>query len=382
MDPLVIDPQLLVGVLRRALDAPEAQLEDWRAEALPYRVINRVTAGLYRVSGTARVGGLAQPWSVFLKLLRHLPPAADSNFNPSDDPAHWNYWRREALVYQSGLLEHLPPGLAAPRCYGVDQPAPDTLWLWLEDIAGQRASAWPLERFGLAARHLGLFQAAAAPEQPWLSRGWLRAWVPDDPGAQPDLAADPAAWHHPLIAAHIPPDAAARVRWLRQHRAALLQLAEQQPPTLCHLDFWPPNLFARRDQAGQEQTVLIDWSQSGPGARGEDIANLPFDSVWMGWVAPEHLPALERLVYAGYLEGLRAGGWPGDARQVRLVFALTAGLRFGLMANALLRQVHDPAQHAGLAQRYGRPFAQTAAWRAAAVGRALDLSAELETLAT
>lgn len=382
MDPLAIDPRSLAEVVRRALEAPGARLEDWRAEPLPYRVINRVTAGLYQVSGSARVDGAAQPWSVFLKVLRHLPPAGDTNFNPSDDPAHWNYWRREALVYQSGLLERLPDGLAAPRCYGVEQPAPDTIWLWLEQIAGAPAGAWPVERFGLAARHLGRLQAGPAPELPWLSRGWLRAWVPDDPGGLPDLAADPAAWRHPLLAAQAPPEAAARVLWLRRRREALLQRAERLPQTLCHLDFWPPNLLARRGPDGQEQTVLLDWSQSGPGARGEDIANLPLDSVWMGHVAPEQLPALERLVYQGYLAGLREAGWAGEERQIRLAFALTAALRFGLMANALLRQVHDPRQHEPLARRYGRPFAQTAAWRAAAVARALDIAAELETLTT
>ena len=383
MDPLQLDPQTLTDVVRRALGAPEAEVETWRAEPLPYRVINRVTTGLYRVGGTARAGGQTYPWTLFLKELRHLPPDAGSSFNPSDDPAHWNYWRREALVYQSGLLDTLPPELAAPRCYAVSEPAAETLWLWLEDIAGERASEWPLERYGLAARHLGLFQGAAAPPAlPWLSRGWLRAWVPEDPGDTPDLAADPRAWRHPLIAGIAPPDASERVQRLREEREALLQTAERLPQTLCHLDFWPPNLFARRTPDGRDQTVLIDWSQAGPGARGEDPANLVLDSVWMGWVAPEHLAELERLVYAGYLEGLRAAGWDGGAREIRLAFTLTCALRFGLLATAMLRQIHDPAQHELLAQRYRLPFARVAAQRAAAVAYALDLAAEMRALLT
>ena len=381
METPQLDPRTLADVVRRALGAPEAQVETWLVERLPYRVINRVTAGLYRVGGAARAGGEPRAWTVFLKELRHLPPDAGSSFNPSDDPAHWNYWRREALVYQSGLLDGLPPELAAPRCYAVAEPAPETLWLWLEDIAGARASEWPLERYGLAARHLGLFQAAAAPPAlPWLTRRWLRAWVPDDPAGQPDLAGDPRAWQHPLIAGIAPPDAAERVLRLRQEREALLQTAERLPQTLCHLDFWPPNLFACRTPDGRDQTVLIDWSQTGAGARGEDPANLLLDSVWMGWVAPERLAELERLVYAGYLDGLRAGGWRGDPREVRLAFTLTCGLRFGLLADAMLRQVHSPEQHEPIARNHGRPFARVAAQRAAAVAYALDLAAEMRTL--
>ena len=30
---------------------------------------------------------------------------ATSFFNGSDDLTHWNYWKREALAYQSGMLD-------------------------------------------------------------------------------------------------------------------------------------------------------------------------------------------------------------------------------------------------------------------------------------
>ena len=35
------------------------------------------------------------------------------------DPAHPDYWQREALTFGSGLLDALPEGFAAPRCFEI-----------------------------------------------------------------------------------------------------------------------------------------------------------------------------------------------------------------------------------------------------------------------
>ncbi len=360
--------------MRRALGLPEAIPTGWRAEPVGYRVINQVTAGLFRVSGTAATANGPRPWVLFLKLLRH--GATDSHFASSDDPVHWNYWRREALVYESDLLGRLPPGLAAPRCYGVSAPSPDTLWLWLEPVDGLPAAAWPPERFGQAARHLGMFQGGDAacppPERPWLSRGWLRAWVPAGTDAAPELLADPAAWG----TVGLPGSAAATASALWRQRERLIATVERLPQTLCHLDFWPPNLLARRLPDGRDQTVLLDWAQAGRGALGEDIATLVLDSVWMFSVDPAALAPFERLIWQGYRAGLVEAGWAGDLRQVRLAFALTAGLRFGLLGGGLLRLAADPARHAELERRYGRSIDRIIAARAAAVAYGLALGEE------
>ncbi|MBK9613847.1 MAG: hypothetical protein IPO34_21210 [Dehalococcoidia bacterium] len=72
-----------------------------------------------------------------------------------DDPSHWNYWQREPLIYQSGLLDALPAGMAAPRCYGSVPLPGNFALLWLEDIHDAYQTAWPLARYALAARRLG-----------------------------------------------------------------------------------------------------------------------------------------------------------------------------------------------------------------------------------
>jgi len=60
---------------------------------------------------------------------------------PSDDPTAINYWRREALIYESDRLATLSGALRAPRFYGRDERADGTLWLWLEDL-GEGDDRW------------------------------------------------------------------------------------------------------------------------------------------------------------------------------------------------------------------------------------------------
>src|SRR5262249_44058234 len=80
----------------------------------------------------------------------------------------------------SGLLDSLPGGLAAPRCFRIEERS-DSTWLWLEDVAEDPGTAWPLARYGLAAQHLGAFAGASLGNRPldlpWLTRGMIRERV-------------------------------------------------------------------------------------------------------------------------------------------------------------------------------------------------------------
>lgn len=380
-----LDPAFLAGLAREVLGAPAAELAEWAIAPVSYRVINRVTAGLYSISGTANDRGDLRPWSIFLKIIQNTGADAASSFNPSTNPGDWNYWQREALVYESNLLRSLPAALHVPRCYAVSRPAADTCWLWMEHILGLPATAWPLERFGPAAARLGQFQGqyAAQPPQPqpaWLSHRWLRAWVPSQPAAAIELVADPAAWQHPLIRSHMPPGSAQAALTLWDERDSLLTIAEQLPQTLCHLDFWPHNLFSRATADGLDQTVLLDWSQTGLGAFGEDIANLVLDSVWMLCVGRDDVKRLEEIALGGYIAGLQQAGWAHDPRLIELGYALTGALRFGLLAGSLLQLIHDESQHDEIARRYGQPFEHVIAQRAAVVSHGLTLASRARRL--
>src|SRR4051794_40194621 len=79
---------------------------------------------IYRFAGQARTPDGLIPWSLIFKA---RSPASTTN----QEPASSEYWKREALIYQSGLLDTLAAGLAAPRCCGVVEQAGDEVWLWL-----------------------------------------------------------------------------------------------------------------------------------------------------------------------------------------------------------------------------------------------------------
>jgi hypothetical protein len=122
-------------------------LEDWQVEPLHGLGFG---ATIHRVSGVASQGGLRLPWSVICKQVR----------DAGDGPADFSYWRREPLLYASGLLAGLA-GVAAPRCFAQGEETGGVV-LWLEDLADGDGGGWMLERFGLVARALGMLGGAHA----------------------------------------------------------------------------------------------------------------------------------------------------------------------------------------------------------------------------
>jgi len=365
----------LNGIVRAALDAPGATPGAWTATPLTHRIINEVTGGLWRVAGAAQIGDSVRAWSVILKIIGGVTCDPTSPFAPTAEPGHWNYWRREPLVYASGLLDTLPAGLRAPRFFGTAMRGPHEAWLWLEDLAVPTAAGWPPARFGRAARLLGRWQGGHAagcvplPDAPWLSADWLRAWVLPVP-TTPDPATDPASWRGApldLAPAWLPGAVAA----LWAERDALLAAVEALPRCLCHRDLWAANLLAAPDGGPDGAIAIIDWSQAGVGVLGEDPANLVFDSAWMYGVPSAALPTLLPLVLDEYCAGLREAGWTGDERAVRAGYAAIGALRFGLNANYVLLLATDPARGAHAAANHGGPLSALVARRLAVVTHAL-----------
>ncbi|NIP97561.1 MAG: hypothetical protein GWO24_30675, partial [Akkermansiaceae bacterium] len=139
--------------------------------------MNSYGYGTFRFTGRARDGNEDLGWTLILKALGGRGIDAEML-----DPENWSYWKREILAYRSGMLTDLPDGLGTPRCYGVIEQPGDEFWIWLEDVRDDIEGAWPLERFALAARHLGRFNGAyltghPIPNAAWLTRGRVRNWM-------------------------------------------------------------------------------------------------------------------------------------------------------------------------------------------------------------
>lgn len=364
----------------RTVGSADAALGGWQCIALDHHVINPVSGGLFRVTGTADAGGVTLPWSFVLKIIGR--PAEETGvWASSDDITHWNYWRREALAYRSGLLPtNEEGGLTTPRlvdwelCQGGEE-----IRLWLENIQGELGNCWPVERYGPAARHLGQWQgqwpSRPLPTDPWLSRNWLRSRVSggdNDAG----ILSDEAAWRNPVLEGALPLSLARNGLRLWKARGILLDGLERCPQTLCHMDLWPPNLFARRSAAGHVQTALLDWSYLGLGAAGEDIGNYVFDTLHLFTLPLSDLPRLEQDVFEGYIGGLHDAGWAGSREAARFGYAASAVLKYGFLAPALLRLAQNPEGPAYIEQRHGLPFAEFARRRAVLVAHLHGLAEE------
>jgi hypothetical protein len=293
------------------------------AEPLRHGLGNAATSGIWRVRGPAG--------SAILKAAR-LPAATDppKAWPTSNDPAHWNYWRRESLAYESGFAAtvYADAGIAAATCLEVRSGAED-VELWLADIGGPGGPGrpggfdWTVPRLARFARELGAAQARWAgrvPDLPWLSRRWLAQYLAEGPGLM--VSIEPADWDHPSVAPW-PVEVRRQLSELWADRDRMVAETEAAERTLCHLDVWPANLM---DDAGT--SVLLDWSFTGDGAVGEDVANLIVDSFTDGLMDVDLLPELAESATDAYISGLRDGGWSGSADAVRTAIAVCGAAKY------------------------------------------------------
>jgi hypothetical protein len=336
-------------------------------EPLPHAAVASATAGLWSVRIADR--------SAVVKLLAHAPAGGSPNWRSGDEESHWYYWRREAEAYGSGLLAGLGGGLRAPRCDLVADRGDGSVALWLEDLRGDPAASWSLDRYQQAARHLGQAQGEfiagrRLPDDPWLSRRWLRSYL-DQPLRRLTVPTDRELWRHPLLADWFPAPPAAALQAMRADRGRFLTALDRMPTTLCHHDFHPANLF----DGGHGTTAAIDWSFVGIGALGEDAGNLVPDAVLDFHVGPEDLDALYEAVAGGYAAGLRAAGWSGSDATVRLAMSATMAAKYAWIGPALAHAVIE-----GRELLNGRPIGDAVPWWAPTVGFLLDRAREAREL--
>jgi hypothetical protein len=344
-DPLkTIDTTMLTPMVRRALNRATAEVLDWQSTEL-YGA--GITTSVMRFTGSARDANSTLPWSLILKIIR-----PDES---GDDPASLRYWKREALAYQSGLLDRLPGKVCAPRCYEVMERPGQEVWLWLEEVEDEEKGKWSLDHYGNVARHVGEFNGifsenTTAFSHPWMTKQHLRSWVgPDAPILPPEVLA------HPLISSFMPDEIYDWMQGVWAEHTTWLDFIERQPQTLAHHDVFRRNAFARRDHQGDWQTILIDWAFVGSATLGEEIAPLVAGSLNFLEFDSAQTHALDQTVFEGYLEGLRATGWRGDPRLVRFAYAVSSVLKFSVGVSGVAFMVADEHQQPILEQIFGHP---------------------------
>lgn len=358
------DPKLRAAELATVFD--DSAVEPSRVLVEPvYEPVASASAGIWRVRHGAR--------SVILKLIAHSE-AGHPNWRSGEDPAHWYYWRREVLAYDTGLLRSMIGGLRAPTCLLIAPRDNGSMALWLEDLTAP-ATGWPLERYGVAARHLGQMQGAFLPGAPlpdheWLSRGWLRTYLTQRDGDQ-HLVDQVKVWEHPKLAPWFASPPIERVQAMRRDQALFLDALDGLPRTLCHLDLHPANLFGDPDGL----TTAIDWSFVGIGAIGEDAGNLVPDAVLDFHFDPARIADLYETVFDGYAAGLRDAGWRDPGARARLGMAATIAAKYGWIASAMLAAVAEDR-----AELNRRPIDESLQWWAPTIGFLLDRADEARSL--
>lgn len=369
---LARDAGQLEQAVRVALGNPGAALAGWDLAPMREGAGAAGAGRLYSLRGTAHVGASEQSWRLVLKVLTPVPG--------QDDPTDISYWKREGLLYRSGLLDALPGGLRAPRCYGCDEAADGPVWLWLEHVREDGERAWPLARWALAARHLGQLNGAdlagrSLPGTSWLGGQRLRAWLKRHERLVTQIAAAPLK---PEVRRWWPQSVVDAILRLWEERDTFCAALERLPQTFCHGDAIRRNLLARRAVDGSDETVAIDWEFAGPYAVGEEVGQtLSVASAFFD-VEPDDLPALDEALFAGYQAGLRDAGWHGDLREVRLAYAAHAALRNAF--NAVGATIPDEERRAAARVNYGHTWEDLAERRAAVRPFLLDRADEARRL--
>jgi hypothetical protein len=266
------------------------------------------------------------------------------------------YWKRELLVYQSGMTAALPAGLRAPRCFGVSEHEQGA-WIWLENVQEAGPATWTLAEFQRAARCLGRFSGAyltgtPIPPETWLCPSIFRATLGDDEWwakfinpQSPDNA-----WQRPIVQQTFPEPLRSRILQLWADKWSFISANESLPQVFCHNDAHRRNLFL----GGEGELVAIDWAFCGPGGLGNDLGELIGTSLTYFEVEPARAVELENVVTEAYIAGLRDAGWAGDEQIAKLGYTISLALWWGAtLPCAAAIQLGGP--ESSIQAKFGRP---------------------------
>ncbi|UQZ34974.1 aminoglycoside phosphotransferase [Paenibacillus sp. PK3_47] len=339
--------QLYIGV-GNLFSRSVVEITTVTCEDLGYATPNFTTAGVYHLHGHAIVDHVPLPWSLILKIIQQ-----DSG--EKENPQHHNYWRREALVLQSGILKELPESVRAPECYLVQEQPDGTIWLWMERVEGEVPAS--LEQFESIAFRLGCFNGAyltgkELPRAEWICQSWLKSWTAASRKYAPSTESYTSRLHtkHEL-------DIWAWYKDFDRQIGGYLNALERLPRVLAHQDLSQMNMLLAREDFLDAPLMLIDWQFMSISGIGEDLGKLYGVNMSLGIIPENEYEVFREALFTSYMQGLRSAGWRGLEVQARYGFCVSTALRsvwevpqFFAAAGQL---EHDP-HNTGLEERYTR----------------------------
>lgn len=330
-----MDQDRLSRLTNSLFQSVNGKLAGWDCTAIGPGNGNFVTGGVYRISGIMEAeDGTQRSWSFVLKVVN-----ADPKRN---DPAHYNYWRREIMAYDSGYLQSLPAILRVPTCYAIEEQDDGSVWMWLEDV-GQESRRWEKRDYEHAADKLGEFQAGYLVGQPlpdlqWINRQWMRSWlrecyvfryVPDDRQKELFLADSRVA--------------AILDKFNRLEKSAddWLTALERLPRTFAHQDFYEQNMILQPNGPSEGPLILFDWQFASISGIGEDLGRFLGLAISRGQVPVEAFDTYRELLFSSYLQGMRRAGWEGDESLPRFGYLAAFALRSIWEVPKMLQQLEQ-----------------------------------------
>ncbi|MFM9278193.1 phosphotransferase [Paenibacillus jiagnxiensis] len=293
------------------------ELDDFTCEPLGNEALNLTTEGIYHLFGDVKSDNQNLPWSIVLKVIK--PDSEEKN-----NPQHHNYWRREALLFESNLLDDLPGLTRAPIRYLVEEQQDGTVWLWMEHVKGYFAHT--KEQFEFIAHQLGMFNAEylttrAMPNEAWICRRWLKSWTTSSRMYAPS----PEAYLSRLQDEEVK----SAWEWLQALTADLddkLSSLERLPRVLAHQDLSHKNMLIDMN-SDCERLVLMDWQFLSISGIGEDLGKMFGVNMSLDVIPVDQYEAYQDSLFSFYIKGMRESGWQGNEESARYGYCLSAALR-------------------------------------------------------
>lgn len=330
-----IDPAYLQSLLRRIVPSKCIQLLSWNCSPLGK---NKEESSVYKVCCTVLDNDRKQNYALILKIL-----TSDSMRNHAD---HYYYWKREALVYHSGILNQLPIGIRSPLCYAVEEYPDENVWIWLQDIAIESIqSDWSFTHMCKISYLLGKYNGAyitgsPLPTESFLCHTWMRSWVE-------------------VCAAYAKPIEEQKVIWdtclndfkgkcsmwelydnNRNRVNSLLEILELLPRVFAHQDVHWDNIFIEQLN-GSDSLIAIDWQFASISGVGEELGRMFGYALLKKKIPINKVAEYKEELFLNYMQGLRDAGWDGNSKLVRFGFTASASLRFIMVIDKLLSNLEE-----------------------------------------